>query len=125
MVELFYLQDSRSYTGNCMMWWAVGGGYTSRLGDAAVYTLEAAQTLHNARETDIPWPKEYIEQRTALTVDHQYCKRDEALADSSLVLQKPKPHKKGMRQCGHCGVFINDIQQMVTGCPKCGKTYYE
>ena len=33
--ELFYIQDSRSYCGNSVMWWRVDGhGYTSNLAEA-------------------------------------------------------------------------------------------
>lgn len=74
----FYLQDSRSFTGSNVMWWRHGGGYTSDLSQAQVFTQEAAQAQHNMRETDIPWPVPYIAARSRLVVDMQYLRRDEA-----------------------------------------------
>src|SRR3989337_1378863 len=36
--ELYYLQDSRSYCGNCMMFWRKNdAGYTYNLDDCAVF----------------------------------------------------------------------------------------
>ncbi|CAE6821661.1 hypothetical protein R70006_06230 [Paraburkholderia domus] len=79
--ELFYLQDSRSYVGNDVLWWAQKGhgGYTTDLRNARLFTREEAQAQHNARESDIPWPKEYIDARTRPAVDMQYINHTEAL----------------------------------------------
>lgn len=53
--KLFYLQDSRSYVGNDVLWWARNGaGYTTDLSKAHIYTKEDAVAQHNMRETDIP-----------------------------------------------------------------------
>lgn len=71
----FYLQDSRSHVGDGLTFWALGGGYTTNLDKAELFTAEQA-TSH--RDTDIPWPKEYIDQRTHLGVDHQYISRKDA-----------------------------------------------
>lgn len=75
----FYLQDSRSFTGTNVMWWRDGGGYTSDLSQAQVFTKQEAQAQHNMRETDIPWPVPYIDARARLVVDMQYLRRDEAI----------------------------------------------
>ena len=86
--QLFYLQDSRSYVGNDVMWWAKDGrGYTTDLSKAHVYTKDKAISQHNARETDIPWTKGYIDAKTRPAVDAQYIKRDEALEGTGIVLQ--------------------------------------
>jgi len=77
--DAFYLQDSRSLTGDYMMFWAQDGkGYTSDLRKAHVYTKDEAMSQHRCRESDIPWPKEYIDDRTHQAVDMQYLKDAEA-----------------------------------------------
>jgi hypothetical protein len=119
--EEFYLQDSRSYVGNDMLFWALDGkGYTTDLSKAQVYSKADAIAQHQSRETDIPWPKDYIDAKTRPAVDVQYVKRDEALAGTGIVLQtKPKP-KRGTGRCHQCGGFISDVQRYCDGCPKCG-----
>lgn len=116
MSTLFYLQDSRTFVGNDVRWWAKDDkGYTTDLRNAEVYSQEEAQRHHNCRETDIPWPKEYIDARTYPAVDMQYIKRDEALAGTRIKLQKPHMHN-----CWCCGAFMSEKQIFTTGCPKCG-----
>ncbi|MDC3735453.1 hypothetical protein KDL27_06625 [Pseudomonas syringae pv. syringae] len=73
----FYLQDSRSYVGDGLTFWALGGGYTTNLDKAELFTAEHA-TRH--RDTDIPWPKAYIDERAHLGVDHQYVRKTDAAA---------------------------------------------
>lgn len=86
----FYLQDSRSNTGDGLMFWALGGGYTTNLDKAELFTQEQA-CAH--RETDIPWQKDYLDARAHLGVDHQYIRLDEASAHltpgCTVVLQIP------------------------------------
>ncbi|MFZ6747256.1 hypothetical protein ACO0LC_28940 [Undibacterium sp. JH2W] len=78
MEQLYYLQDSRSLTGACMMFWAQDGkGYTSDLRKAHVYTKDEAVSQHRSREADIPWPKAYIDAHKHRAVDHQHLKDDE------------------------------------------------
>lgn len=83
--ELFYLQDTRSFSGNDIMWHQKGGGYTSDLSQAAVFSLEDAQAAYNNRKTDVPWPKTYIDRRIHPAVDTQVCKRKEAMIGSSIT----------------------------------------
>jgi len=116
---LFYLQDSRSYVGNNMLFWSASGGYTTDVSKAEVFTLETAQRQHDSRETDIPWPKEYIDARVRPACDMQYVKRDEALGGSGIVLQKPRRVKKEVFNCAHCGRFLSE-RQVYEACPKCG-----
>lgn len=79
--QLFYLQDSRSYVGNDVLWWVKGGrGYTTDLSKAQTYTKADALAQHEMRKTDIPWPKGYIDGKTRPAVDMQYIKRSEALS---------------------------------------------
>lgn len=69
----YYLQDSRSFTGNCMMWWRKNGaGYTSDLSDAWQLTEKEAFGRHKARKTDIPWPCGYIDGIAKPRADFQY-----------------------------------------------------
>ena len=119
MSNTFYLQDSRSYVGNDVLWWAAHGGYTTDLSKARLFSIDDAQRQHNVRETDIPWPKDYIDAKTRPAVDMQYINRSEALRSSGIVLQKPRRPKKDINRCCHCGVFISE-RQVYQDCPKCG-----
>ena len=57
----FYLQDSRSHVEDGMMFWAKEGRSNgTNLDQAELFTFEEA-CRH--RDTDIPWPKEYIDVR--------------------------------------------------------------
>ena len=71
-MEQFYLQDKRQYVGNDLLFWAKDGkGYTTDLRKAHVYTKEEAFKQNRMRDTDIPWPKEYIDSKVRPAVDHQ------------------------------------------------------
>lgn len=94
MSRQFYLQDSRShaYVGNGLSFWGrKGTGYVTDLGKAELFTQEQA-TSH--RETDIPWPKDYIDARTRLGVDCQVVEIRAALDQhpdaAEFYMQKPK-----------------------------------
>lgn len=119
MEKLFYVQDSRSYVGNDILWWALGGaGYTTNLRKAQTYTLEQAQRLQDGRHTDIPWPKDYIDARVRPAVDIQYCNKKEALLDSGIVLRKPPKIKAEKYRCFGCGIFLRRID-IYGNCPRC------
>ena len=91
MDDKYYLQDSRSYVGNDMQFWAKDGqGYTTDLRKAHVYTKYEAENQHQCRETDIPWPKDYIDAKTRPAVDFQYVSVEEALKDTGITLIKPQ-----------------------------------
>ena len=118
--QLFYLQDSRTYVGNDVMWWAKNGnGYTTDLSNAQIYTLDQAQSKHDSRVTDIPWPKDYIDGKTRPAVDMQYIKREDALTGSGIVLQTPKRVRRDVSNCAHCGRFLSE-RQIYDDCPNCG-----
>lgn len=71
--ELYYIQDTRQFVGNCPMWWGPNGaGYVTRLEEAGRYTYEEAIAQNRARETDVPWPCSEIDALARLTVDHQH-----------------------------------------------------
>lgn len=107
--ELFYLQDSRTFVGNDLMFWAAGGnGYTTDLSKAHVFTRAEALSKHAVRPTDIPWPKAYMDARTRPAVDFQYVKIKDALAGTGIVLVKEKPPKATAYRtnCHQCGCFV-------------------
>jgi rRNA maturation endonuclease Nob1 len=106
--------------GNDIIWWQLGGGYTTNLSKAEVFTKEKAQQQHDSRLTDIPWPKEYIDARTRPAVDMQNCDRQNALKGTGIVLTKYKPPKKAKIHCNGCGIFITERQMYQELCPRCG-----
>lgn len=119
MNDLFYLQDSRQIVGNDMMWWAWSGGYTSDLRKAEVFDRERAMRLHESRETDIPWPKDYIDGKTRPAVDVQYVDRS-AIRTAGIKLVKPKRPPKPRYNCVGCGIFMSERQVWEGACSRCG-----
>ena len=119
-LEEYYLQDSRTFVGNNVMWWAKAGGYTTDLSFAKVFTREEAVRQNESRDSDIPWPKAYIDARTRPAVDMQYIKRAEALAGTGIVLKAPTKQVRDQARCEGCGVFLSDAQRYSCGCPRCG-----
>ncbi len=92
--QAFLLQDSRSYVGDGLTFWALGGGYTTNIDQAERFTQDKAQLQHDCRETDVPWPAAYIEQRAHRGVDCQYVRQEEAAPlraqGGPVVFQVPK-----------------------------------
>ncbi|WP_081103785.1 hypothetical protein [Burkholderia anthina] len=121
MSNQFYLQDSRAYVGNDVLWWAEKGcgGYTTDLRKARLFTREEAQAKHNARETDIPWPKEYIDSKTRPAVDMQYIDRNEALSGTGIKLIEPPKPRAFRVNCVGCGRFLRDADRYSQDCPHC------
>jgi hypothetical protein len=71
--NLFYIQDSRSYVGNDALWWGKNNAeYVTDLDKAEVYTREEAIDICKNRDTDIPWPFDYINSISRRAVDMQY-----------------------------------------------------
>ena len=121
IADEFYLQDSRSYVGNDMLFWAIDGkGYTTDMRQAHVYTKAEAVAQHESRITDIPWPKSYIDERTRPAVDMQYVKRGEALAGTGIELRKPPRKQPDTINCSGCGRFIGRTEQYLGDCKSCG-----
>lgn len=118
MSDEFYLQDSRTYVGNDVMFWAKDGKvYTTDLRNAQVYSKEDALAHHNGRNTDIPWPKAYIDGKSRPAVDMQYINRDITLADTGIVIAKPKKHIV-RNKCNGCGKFLSR-HDYCGRCPSC------
>jgi hypothetical protein len=81
MSRQFYLQDSRSHVGDGLQFWGKDRrGYVTDLDASELFTQEQA-TSH--RDTDIPWPKDYIDARAHWGVDHQLM--DEHASDAMLT----------------------------------------
>lgn len=66
--ELYYIQDTRSYVGNCVLWWGPNRkGYVCSLDEAGLYSREDAEAQARSRSTDRAWPKSAVD---ALAVRH-------------------------------------------------------
>ncbi|WP_457967710.1 hypothetical protein M1D68_16135 [Pseudomonas sp. R4-84] len=94
MDDQFYLQDSRShaYVGDGLSFWGFGGsGYVTDLDKAQVFTKDGAC---DHRDTDIPWPKAYVDARARVGVDCQHVTLSEALDQfpgaPEFYIQKPQ-----------------------------------
>lgn len=119
--DQYYLQDSRSYVGNDVLWWGLGGnGYVTDVRKAQCYSKDDAVAMHRARSTDIPWPKAYIEDKTRPAVDMQYIKQADALAGTGIVLLKPEKMGKVPMRCVGCGRLMSDSQVWSGACSHCG-----
>lgn len=76
--RMYYLRDDRQVVGNCLLWWRKGrSGYTCNLDDAHIFTEKEAFAQHSSRETDRPYPKDYIDGIAYRHVDHQVVDKDE------------------------------------------------
>lgn len=121
MSDLYYLQDKRTYVGNDILWWKKDGkGCTTDLRLAHVFTKDEAVRQHRCRETDIPWPKEYIDEKTRPAVDMQYVDIDIALQGTGIELIKPQKRRKETYRCEGCGQFMSERQYYSGPCSECG-----
>lgn len=58
---LFYIQETQTIVGNCVLWWGPDRcGYTCDLGKAGLYTAAQLKACC-LRPTDEPWPKETVD----------------------------------------------------------------
>lgn len=117
----YYLQDKRQIVGNDLVFWAIDSkGYTTDISKAHVFTKESAFSQNAMRETDIPWPKEYIDSKTRPVVDHQHVSREDALGDDVKRLYVPSPPPKDPPfNCGGCGRFLSELDRY-HACDNCG-----
>lgn len=81
--DLYYMQDTRNYCGNDMMFWAEGGSYTTDVSKARLFTKAKAEAQHKSRASDLPWPRWYIDSKTRPAVDFQYVDYKEAMRGES------------------------------------------
>ena len=119
MSEEYYLQDKRSYVGNDLLFWRDGGGYTTDLTEAEVFTREAALSQNQSRDTDIPWPKGYVWAKTRPAVDVQHVDIQEALVGLNIELKKPRPYVKPTYNCYGCGRFMTEHTYYGGRCNNC------
>jgi len=77
--KLYYVQDTRNYVGNDMLWWGKGSsGYVTNIDQAEIYTEEEIKILFttgSSRETDVIWPFDYINSIARRAVDMQQADR--------------------------------------------------
>lgn len=65
--QFYYIQDSRSYVGNSVLWWRENGnGYTTNLAEAMRVTGD-----WKGRDTDILWPVDEVDARATRQSDAQ------------------------------------------------------
>jgi len=74
--EYFYVQDSRTYVGNAVMWWAIDSkGYTTDLKKAHKFTKqEIIDKFGRGRDTDVVWIGSHVEKAIREYVDAQFLK---------------------------------------------------
>ena len=75
---MFYVQDSRDYVGNSVLWWGLNSsGYVTELKRAQKYTKkEILERFSDGRETDIIWIATHVESAIKEHVDVQGLKRE-------------------------------------------------
>lgn len=59
------------------MFWALGGGYTTNIRRAEVFSVDEARRQHESRNSDIPMRLDYLEARREKMVDCQNLKPEE------------------------------------------------
>lgn len=65
--RMYYIQDTRTYVGNSVMWWRKNGeGYTTNLEEAW-----KVPGTWKGRDTDKLWPCDEIDKRATLQFDMQ------------------------------------------------------
>ena len=85
----FYIQDTRSYVGNSMLWWKHDDcGYVCDIQEAKVFTAEASKKICDRPHTNKRrWPKPYIDMRIQHHIDMQDCDIGEVLG----TIEEPTP----------------------------------
>jgi hypothetical protein len=72
----FFIQDSRQYVGNSVLWWRVDGhGYTCELSEAWEVDEEKARQIERGRDTDKAWPADVVRAAASTYVDMQRLRR--------------------------------------------------
>lgn len=71
--DMFYVQDSRQYIGNSVLWHGLNGnGYTTDIKNAYKYTkAEILSKFKNGRDSDIVWNANHVDSNVSLHVDAQ------------------------------------------------------
>ena len=82
MAKRFYVQDKRSYVGNCITWWKEDNcGYVCDIRKARVFTQDEIDKMYSTKKggNKRAWPKEYIDQRVSHHIDMQDCDTEQTL----------------------------------------------
>lgn len=71
--DMYYVQDARSYVGNCVLWHGLkNSGYVCGIKEAHKYTKqEIVAQFIDGRDTDIIWSAKHIEQHIKQAIDVQ------------------------------------------------------
>jgi hypothetical protein len=79
--DMYYVQDSRSYVGNAVLWWGLeSNGYVTDLKRAQKYTkAEIVSKFGDGRETDVIWPASHVEGAVREYVDAQGLERQNCI----------------------------------------------
>ena len=110
--DLYYIQDSREYVGNCVVFWGKdGGGYVCDITKAGLYTYEEAMSQHKSRHTDIPWLKEDVENALRTFCDVQYLSKRQHEVYDELEQHKLNKAKKDKddRARAHIAQLSDDL----------------
>ena len=83
--KTYFIQDTRGYTGNSVVWWAKDAhGYTSNQDDAWEVSEEQARRIERNRDSDKAWPADIVRAAVTPHVDIQRLPRDmRRLTDAS------------------------------------------
>lgn len=82
--KTYFIQDTRSYVGNSVMWWRVDGhGYTCHLEDAWEVDEEKARRIERGRDTDKAWPADIVRAAASMHVDAQRLPERPELPDAA------------------------------------------
>lgn len=72
MIDKFYIQNTRGYVGNSMLWWKHDNcGYVCDIREAKVFTKIEAEKLCKRGVYLKVWPKEFIDARISHHIDIQ------------------------------------------------------
>jgi hypothetical protein len=72
MSKTYFIQDTRSYVGNSVYWWAKdGNGYTTHLDEAWEVDEETARAVEHNRDTDKAWSADVVRAAASAQVDVQ------------------------------------------------------
>ncbi len=71
----YFVQDTRQYVGNSVLWWRDGGGYTTDIDQAKQFDDAEAQDIHRNRESDKLWPVDQVLPAATRHVDMQNLRR--------------------------------------------------
>jgi hypothetical protein len=92
--ELYYIQDTRVFTGNAVTWWCPDGkGYTTHINQAGKYTWKEACSW-TKRETDKFWPCDFVDQFWSSHVDHQHIQQRDQKEHGILASKAAKTAEK-------------------------------